>query len=127
MKAAWAVLLTALLGGQGALSLVCWWCDGADSNWGCWRWQWCSDSDNYCATTYIGGGIGRYSSQSISKGCVPVCPQGGVDIGLAAASINCCSSSLCNISGASSVKSNYLILAMGILASFLYLFGGRLG
>ncbi|KAL8181556.1 UNVERIFIED_CONTAM: hypothetical protein K2H54_006592 [Gekko kuhli] len=68
-----------------------------------------------------------YTSQSISKGCVPICPRGGVDIGLVAASINCCSSSLCNVSGASSIKSNYLILAVGILASFFHLFGGRLG
>uniref|UniRef100_H9GQH3 UPAR/Ly6 domain-containing protein n=1 Tax=Anolis carolinensis TaxID=28377 RepID=H9GQH3_ANOCA len=96
------------------------------SNWGCWRWQFCSSDDNYCATTYIGGGIGNFMPISISKGCVPVCPQAGINIGIAAASVKCCSSFLCNISGASSVQANHLVLAAGILASFLYLFGQRL-
>ncbi|KAF7237176.1 Lymphocyte antigen 6E [Varanus komodoensis] len=70
--------------------------------------------------------VGGYSKQSISKGCVPICPASGVNIGIMAASVNCCSSFLCNISGASSVKSNQLVLAAGMLASLLYLFGPRL-
>uniref|UniRef100_A0A670I9N6 Lymphocyte antigen 6E-like n=1 Tax=Podarcis muralis TaxID=64176 RepID=A0A670I9N6_PODMU len=67
-----------------------------------------------------------YSSQSITKGCVPVCPQMGVNLGFVATSVSCCSSFLCNINGASSVKTNHLILAAGIAASFFYLFGPRL-
>ncbi|KAJ7338200.1 hypothetical protein JRQ81_010882 [Phrynocephalus forsythii] len=127
MKASFAILLAACLSVEQALGLVCWYCDGADNNWGCWRWQFCSNSDNYCATTYIGAGIGGYSSQSISKGCVPICPQGGINVGLAAASVSCCSSFLCNISGATSVRINHAVLAIGILGSLLYfLFGPRL-
>ncbi|XP_060631938.2 lymphocyte antigen 6E-like [Anolis sagrei] len=126
MKVALALLLAGCLCVERAFSLVCWSCDGAESNWGCWKWQICSSDDNYCATTYVGGGIGEYSSQSISKGCVPVCPQGGINIGIAAASVKCCSSFLCNISGASSVQANHLVLAASILASFLYLFRHRL-
>ncbi|XP_044309274.1 lymphocyte antigen 6E-like [Varanus komodoensis] len=126
MKASLAIVLASCLCVQRAFSLVCWSCEGAESNWGCWRWQICSNSDNYCATTYIGASLGGYSKQSISKGCVPICPASGVNIGIMAASVNCCSSFLCNISGASSVKSNQLVLAAGMLASLLYLFGPRL-
>ncbi|KAK9402910.1 lymphocyte-antigen-6E-like [Crotalus adamanteus] len=127
MKAPLAILLlTSCLCLDGVYSLVCWSCDGVESNWGCWRMQVCSDEDNYCATTYTGAGIGGYSSQSISKGCVPVCPEVGVNIGIAAMSIHCCSSFLCNISGANSIRINHLLLALAILASFFYLFGPRL-
>ncbi|XP_072855521.1 lymphocyte antigen 6E [Pogona vitticeps] len=127
MKASFALLLAACLSVEKAFSLVCWYCDNVDDNWGCWRWQFCSNSDNYCATTYVGAGIGGYSSQSISKGCVPICPQAGINVGLAAVSVKCCSSSLCNISAASSVKMNHWVFALGILASFsFFLFGPRL-
>ncbi|XP_053251147.1 lymphocyte antigen 6E-like [Podarcis raffonei] len=126
MKASFAILLAACLCVQRASSLVCWYCEGAESNWGCWRWQICSDSETSCATVYVGAGLAGYSSQSITKGCVPVCPQMGVNLGFAATSVSCCSSFLCNINGASSVKTNHLILAAGIAASFFYLFGPRL-
>ncbi|XP_070798059.1 lymphocyte antigen 6E-like isoform X1 [Pituophis catenifer annectens] len=126
MKAPLAILLAACLCVDGVFSLVCWSCDGVDSNWACWRWQICSDQDNYCATTYTGAGIGEYSTQSISKGCVPVCPQGGINIGIAAVSVSCCSSFLCNTNGANSIQINHLVLALATLASFFYLFGSRL-
>ncbi|XP_070605398.1 lymphocyte antigen 6E-like [Erythrolamprus reginae] len=126
MKAPLAILLAACLCVDNVFSLVCWSCDGVESNWGCWRWQICSDQDNYCATTYTGAGIGGYSTQSISKGCVPVCPQTGINIGIAAVSIKCCDSFLCNISGANSIRINPLVLALATLASLFYLFGSRL-
>ncbi|KAG8134022.1 hypothetical protein E2320_011763 [Naja naja] len=63
---------------------------------------------------------------SISKGCVPICPSVGVDIGIAAMSVHCCSSFLCNISGANSIQINHLVLALATLTSFFYLFGSRL-
>uniref|UniRef100_A0A8C3I1A9 Snake toxin/toxin-like domain-containing protein n=1 Tax=Chrysemys picta bellii TaxID=8478 RepID=A0A8C3I1A9_CHRPI len=67
---------------------------------------------------------GGHSGQSISKGCASVCPNSGINIGIAAASVSCCSSSLCNISGATSVKVSYSVLAMAILASFFYIRAG---
>ncbi|XP_026571804.1 lymphocyte antigen 6E-like [Pseudonaja textilis] len=126
MKAPLAILLAACLCVDGVFSLVCWSCDNVESNSQCWGMQTCSEGDNYCATTYSGGGIGGYSTQSISKGCVPVCPNVGVDIGIAAISVHCCSSFLCNISGANSIQINHLVLALALLASFFYLFGSRL-
>ncbi|ETE60134.1 Lymphocyte antigen 6E [Ophiophagus hannah] len=88
--------------------------------------QICSNEDSYCATTYSGAEIGGYSTQSISKGCVPVCPRVGIDIGIAAMSVHCCSSFLCNVSGANSMQINHLVLALATLVSFFYLFGSRL-
>ncbi|XP_063155796.1 lymphocyte antigen 6E-like [Candoia aspera] len=126
MKAPFALLLAACLCVDGVFSLVCWSCENAESTWGCWRLQVCSSEDNYCATTYTGAGIGDYSTQSINKGCVPICPQGGINIGIAAVSVKCCSSSFCNVSGASSIKTNHLLLVLAMLASFFYLFGPRL-
>ncbi|KAJ7338201.1 hypothetical protein JRQ81_010884 [Phrynocephalus forsythii] len=64
--------------------------------------------------------------QSITKDCSTHCPKGGLDLGVMAFSINCCETSLCNTSGAISVKSNCLLLAMGTLASLLYIFGAKL-
>ncbi|KAJ6661489.1 hypothetical protein lerEdw1_014398 [Lerista edwardsae] len=112
--------------GKAVSSLLCWWCDRVESNWGCWRLQSCSSEENYCVTTYVGAGIGGYSSQSISKGCAPVCPSTGINIGIAAASVKCCTSSFCNISGATGVRANHLLLAAGVLASLFCLFGAKL-
>uniref|UniRef100_A0A2D4G8U8 UPAR/Ly6 domain-containing protein n=1 Tax=Micrurus corallinus TaxID=54390 RepID=A0A2D4G8U8_MICCO len=126
MKAPLAILLAACLCVDGVFSLICWSCENAESNWGCWRTQICSNEDSYCVTTYTGADIGGYSGQSINKGCAPVCPRGGIDIGIAAMSVHCCSSFLCNISGANSIQINHLVLALGTLASLFYLFGSRL-
>ncbi|XP_061463049.1 lymphocyte antigen 6E-like [Rhineura floridana] len=126
MKASFAALMAALLCVERVASLACFSCDNADSNWGCMNIKTCDDSEKYCITKYFGGGIGEKHKQSISKGCSPSCPQGGVDLGLVALSVKCCESSLCNISGAVSVKGSSLILVVGTLASFLYIFGAKL-
>ncbi|XP_043394926.1 lymphocyte antigen 6E isoform X3 [Chelonia mydas] len=105
-------------------SLVCFTCNEKSSNWACLAPAICPSDANYCVTTYLGAGIGGYSSQSISKGCASICPSGGINIGILAASVSCCSSFLCNISGASSVKVSYSVLAMAILASFVYIRAG---
>ncbi|KAG6921923.1 lymphocyte antigen 6E-like, partial [Chelydra serpentina] len=107
-----------------AHSLVCFTCQDASSNWDCLSSTTCQSDENYCVTTYLGGGIGGHSGQSISKGCAAVCPSVGINIGILAASVSCCSSFLCNISGASSVKVSYSVLAMAILASFIYIRAG---
>uniref|UniRef100_A0A8D0GG70 Lymphocyte antigen 6 family member E n=1 Tax=Sphenodon punctatus TaxID=8508 RepID=A0A8D0GG70_SPHPU len=113
--------LAALLSAGPVHSLTCFSCDRQSSNLQCLGMTQCSSSDKYCVTTYFGGSYGGESTQSISKGCAPVCPQGGIDIGIVAASVRCCESFLCNISGASSVKTSYAVMAVGILTSFLYI------
>ncbi|XP_039377607.1 lymphocyte antigen 6E-like [Mauremys reevesii] len=124
MKAFLLTLLVAVLCVEQAHSLVCFTCKDASSNWDCLASTTCASDENYCVTKYVGAGIGGHSGQSISKGCASVCPSGGVNIGIAAASVSCCSSILCNTSGASSVKVSYSLLAMAILASFVYIRAG---
>ncbi|XP_065442410.1 lymphocyte antigen 6E-like isoform X1 [Chrysemys picta bellii] len=124
MKAFLLTLLVAVLCVEQAHSLLCFTCKDASSNWECLGSTTCQSDENYCVTTYVGAGIGGHSGQSISKGCASVCPNSGINIGIAAASVSCCSSSLCNISGATSVKVSYSVLAMAILASFVYIRAG---
>ncbi|XP_065442413.1 lymphocyte antigen 6E-like [Chrysemys picta bellii] len=124
MKAFLLTLLVAVLCVEQAHSLLCFTCKDASSNWGCLAPTICQSGENYCVTTYLGAGIGGHSGQSISKGCASICPSVGINIGILATSVSCCSSSLCNISGASSVKVSYSVLAMAILASFVYIRAG---
>ncbi|XP_063155797.1 lymphocyte antigen 6E-like [Candoia aspera] len=126
MKPFFAALLAGLLCLQTVSSLTCFTCDKAESNWGCMNMATCDKNDKYCITKYFGGGIGENHKQSISKGCSPICPQGGIDLGLVAFSVKCCETSLCNTSGAVSVKSSSLLLVLGTLASVFYIFGAKL-
>ncbi|NXD16409.1 LY6E protein, partial [Nothocercus nigrocapillus] len=110
-----------------AHALICFSCSDASSNWACLKPVKCGENENHCVTTYVGMGIGECSKsgQSISKGCAPICPSAGINLGIAAASVYCCDSFLCNISGSSSVKASYTILALGILVSFAYVLRAR--
>ncbi|XP_042322154.1 lymphocyte antigen 6E-like [Sceloporus undulatus] len=126
MKAYLAALLAALLCVERVSSLMCFHCENAESNWDCISMKSCEPNEKYCITKYFGGGVGEKHKQSISKGCAAMCPQGGVDLGLMAFSVKCCETNLCNTSGAFSVKSSTLMLAVGTLASLFYMFGARL-
>ncbi|NXJ12421.1 LY6E protein, partial [Odontophorus gujanensis] len=111
-----------------AHTLICFSCSDASSNWACLRPVRCADNENHCVTTYVGVGIGEWcskSGQSISKGCSPICPSAGINLGIAAASVYCCDSFLCNMSGSSSIKASYTVLALGILVSFVYVLRAR--
>ncbi|NWS86870.1 LY6E protein, partial [Toxostoma redivivum] len=108
-----------------AHTLVCFSCSDASSNWACLTPVQCGENENHCVTTYVGVGLGGKSGQSISKGCSPICPSAGINLGIAAASVYCCDSFLCNISGSSSVRASSTILALGILISLLYVLQAR--
>ncbi|NXE54329.1 LY6E protein, partial [Casuarius casuarius] len=108
-----------------AHTLICFSCSDASSNWACLKPVKCGENENHCVTTYVGMGIGDKSGQSISKGCSPICPSAGINLGIAAASVYCCDSFLCNISGSSNVKASYAVLALGILVSFVYVLRAR--
>ncbi|KAK4826694.1 hypothetical protein QYF61_010703 [Mycteria americana] len=108
-----------------AHTLICFSCSDASSNWACLKPVRCGENENHCVTTYVGVGIGGKSGQSISKGCSPICPSAGINLGIAAASVYCCDSFLCNISGSSSVKASYTVLALGVLVSFIYILRAR--
>ncbi|XP_070798058.1 lymphocyte antigen 6E-like [Pituophis catenifer annectens] len=111
---------------QTVSSLMCFKCDKVDSNNKCYAVQNCAETDRYCVTKYFGGGRGESYTQLISKECSSYCPEVGVDIGVMAFSINCCEHSLCNTSGAVSVKTSSLLLLVGTLASVFYIIGAHL-
>ncbi|XP_033011828.1 lymphocyte antigen 6E-like [Lacerta agilis] len=126
MKASFAALLAVLLCVERVAALTCFQCENEESNWSCLKPKTCNSEDKHCVTKFFGGGIGDNNKKSISKYCSPVCPKGGIDIGIMAFSLDCCDYDLCNINGAAGVKSSSLILAVGTLVSLLYIFGAKL-
>ncbi|NWI88054.1 LY6E protein, partial [Pitta sordida] len=98
-------------------SLRCFTCKDATSNLHCLESAKCSDDDQYCLTTYSTIGIGKDRSQRITKKCSATCPSLDVNIGIAGIATSCCQKSYCNFSGASSVKTSYTIITLGVLAS----------
>ncbi|NXI18323.1 LY6E protein, partial [Irena cyanogastra] len=98
-------------------SLTCFSCKDATSNLHCFSTAKCLDNEKYCLTTYSSSGFGNKQSQLITKKCSAFCPTIDLNIGIAGIATSCCESSLCNISGASSLKTSSTILALGVLAS----------
>ncbi|KAJ7417698.1 Lymphocyte antigen 6E [Pitangus sulphuratus] len=89
----------------------------ATSNIHCLSTTKCSDNEKYCLTTYSTTGIGSDKSQRITKKCSAICPTIDLNIGIAGVATSCCDTSLCNISGAGSVRTSSTIIALGLLAS----------
>ncbi|XP_017931041.1 lymphocyte antigen 6E [Manacus vitellinus] len=100
-----------------ASSLTCFSCKDATSNIHCLGTTKCSDNEKYCLTTYSTTGMGSDKNQRITKKCSAYCPTIDLNIGIAGVATSCCQTSLCNISGASSVKTSATIIALGLLAS----------
>ncbi|XP_019409090.1 PREDICTED: lymphocyte antigen 6E-like [Crocodylus porosus] len=120
MKLLLVTLVAAALWAKPADSLVCYVCDNEKSNWSCLKPQSCAKHDEYCVTTHSTVGLGKDKEPRVSKYCSPFCPETNLNIGIASFSASCCNTFLCNFSGASSVKTSYTVMAMGILASLLY-------
>ncbi|CAM2107105.1 lymphocyte antigen 6E-like [Lepidochelys kempii] len=120
MKALLFALLAAVLCAEQVYSLRCFTCNDEPSNWNCIKITSCAENDKYCLTTYTKTGLGEKAEYRITKACSAECPQTKWNLGIAAMSTSCCQHSLCNISGASSVKTSYTVMAMGILASLIY-------
>ncbi|NXD16396.1 LY6E protein, partial [Nothocercus nigrocapillus] len=103
-------------------SLTCFTCKDATSNLQCLSTTTCSDYDKYCLTTYTSSGFGKcepFLSQRITKKCAAICPSINLNIGVAGVATSCCETSLCNISGASSAKTSYAVIAVGALVSLV--------
>ncbi|NXA42789.1 LY6E protein, partial [Eudromia elegans] len=102
-------------------SLTCFTCKDATSNLQCLSTTTCSDYEKYCLTTYTSSGLGKCNDRShrITKKCAAVCPSINLNIGVAGVATNCCETSLCNISGASSVKTSHAVIAVGTLVSLV--------
>ncbi|XP_062987285.1 lymphocyte antigen 6E-like [Elgaria multicarinata webbii] len=122
MKTLFIALLVAIVSIEKVHSLWCYRCENEPSNWNCMKLVKCAESDNYCSTTVTTAGNGKNSVYKISKKCAPTCTENLVDTGENSISTDCCEHSMCNFSGATSVKTSGVVMAVGILASFFYIF-----
>uniref|UniRef100_A0A8C8RFK6 UPAR/Ly6 domain-containing protein n=1 Tax=Pelusios castaneus TaxID=367368 RepID=A0A8C8RFK6_9SAUR len=112
-------------------SLICYTCQGEMSNKDCMKISICAKRDKYCVTIkdVVGAGMfslllfGHESKYRISKMCSPKCPETNMNQGKATAQVFCCDKLLCNVNGASHMKSSYSMISMGLLlANFIYIF-----
>ncbi|XP_063306300.1 lymphocyte antigen 6E-like [Pelobates fuscus] len=104
-------LLTALCTGTG-FALQCYTCTGKASNTNCMNATNCTAASTYCKTSVVSGGIGSLSAATISKSCESDCKATSLNVLIVSGTVSCCSTDLCNKSGATSVKSSYAILAL---------------
>ncbi|XP_025902940.1 lymphocyte antigen 6E-like [Nothoprocta perdicaria] len=119
MKILLLAALVAVLCTKHAFSLTCFTCKDATSNLQCLSTTTCSDYEKYCLTSYTSSGLGNDRSHRITKKCAAICPSINLNIGVAGVATSCCETSLCNISGASSVKTSYAVIAVGALVSLV--------
>ncbi|XP_034981807.1 lymphocyte antigen 6E [Zootoca vivipara] len=122
MKTLLVALLVAILCAGKAHSFFCYRCENEPSNWNCLKAVKCSEQDQFCTTITSTSGTGKNAVYQLSKRCTPTCTENFMDTGLTSVSTKCCNSSFCNISGATSVKTSGLLMAVGVLASFFYIF-----
>ncbi|XP_075437591.1 lymphocyte antigen 6E-like [Ascaphus truei] len=114
------LLVTALCIGTG-YSLSCYTCTSQSSNANCMTATNCTASDTSCMTSVVGAGVAGVSFSSITKTCTSSCTPSNFGFSVASTSVTCCSTDLCNISGATSVKTSYaaLALSMGLILALL--------
>ncbi|NXN16612.1 LY6E protein, partial [Indicator maculatus] len=105
-------------------SLTCFSCKDATSNIHCLSSTTCNDHEKYCLTSYSTTGYGKCNDrkQYITKKCSAYCPTVDLNIGIAGIATSCCETSFCNFSGATSVKTSYTMIALGVLASLACIF-----
>ncbi|OCT77268.1 hypothetical protein XELAEV_18032467mg [Xenopus laevis] len=108
------LLVIALLIGT-ACSLRCFSCTALSRNEDCRNTETCSSSTDYCMTTVASAGIGSLKYTSITKTCSPACKESSFGTSVGSGSVSCCSSELCNTSGAIGIKYSYpaLVLSLG--------------
>ncbi|XP_025041847.1 lymphocyte antigen 6E-like [Pelodiscus sinensis] len=120
MKAFLFALLAATLCMERAGALRCFTCNDEPSHWNCIEITDCAENEKYCLTSYTRTGFGEKAEYRITKRCSDVCPRTNLNFGIAATAISCCQRSLCNVSGAGSVRASATAMATGILVGLLY-------
>ncbi|NXF74440.1 PSCA protein, partial [Sclerurus mexicanus] len=98
-------------------SLQCYGCKSQLSNSKCLTKVECSDKE-MCKTDVIRV-VGLFSI--ISKGCDSTCESSYQDFNVGNRNVSCCSSDLCNVNAAGSVRSSYG-MAGGVAAGVLWIF-----
>nr|XP_025041848.1 lymphocyte antigen 6E-like [Pelodiscus sinensis] len=116
MKAFLVTLLAATLCVERGHSLLCYACHNESSNQECMKIAMCAKEDKYCVTIrdMVGAGKGQNPEVRISKMCSPECPQGGLEEGKTTTKVFCCDKPLCNVNGASSTKTSYSMISLGM-------------
>ncbi|XP_058030380.1 lymphocyte antigen 6E-like [Ahaetulla prasina] len=127
MKTLLVAFLVAIICTEKVYSLSCYYCENEPSNWNCMSMKKCAETDKHCSTikTVTRGRSGEPDDYRISKRCAPTCEENFVTTGSSSIATKCCQFSLCNISGAASVKLSNMVLVLGILGSFFYIFQSR--
>ncbi|XP_069477848.1 lymphocyte antigen 6E-like [Ambystoma mexicanum] len=116
MKLFLSVLVAAVLCVEQACSLTCYTCTSQSSNSQCMTSSNCTSPENvYCETDVFNYLVGL----SITKKCSASCAASSVTIAGVGITTTCCSTDLCNVSGATSVRISYLALA--VTAGFICL------
>ncbi|XP_077346659.1 lymphocyte antigen 6E-like [Lithobates pipiens] len=115
-----SILLLAALFVGSAYSLTCYTCDRQSSYSNCKSAATCLHENSYCQTTVINGSADGVAVTQITKGCVDNCVPSTTIVGGDSYIVTCCTTDLCNVSGAISIKSGYaaIVLVMGIILMF---------
>ncbi|XP_040208081.1 lymphocyte antigen 6E-like [Rana temporaria] len=109
MAAYTSLLVLMVLCIASAVSLKCYTCLLEPSNANCTTVATCDENKSFCLTTIAG----LAGNNLISKTCNANCQESSFNF-LITAKSSCCSTDLCNISGASSIKSKYNVIAVAL-------------
>ncbi|XP_073485527.1 lymphocyte antigen 6E-like [Aquarana catesbeiana] len=125
MAAYASILLLAALCIGTAYSLQCYTCVSATSNSNCQTVTNCSSGLNFCQTTLASVSAFGLSTTSITKNCAASCTASGGSFVVGSTSVSCCSTDLCNTSGAISIKSSYSVIVL-VVGTLVMLISGSL-
>ncbi|XP_075067304.1 lymphocyte antigen 6E-like [Mixophyes fleayi] len=109
-----SIILVIALCIAAAYSLSCYTCTSQGSNSACMTATNCTATDTTCMTSVVSAGIGSLSASTITKTCTSVCSATALNVLVMSTSVSCCTTDLCNTSGANSVKSTYTVLAVAL-------------
>ncbi|PIO25117.1 Lymphocyte antigen 6E [Aquarana catesbeiana] len=126
MAAQASILLLAALCIGTAYSLQCYTCVSATSNSNCMTPTTCLSTEGYCETSVGTATLLGVTATSITKSCAASCTaSSGSVLGVGSGSTSCCTTDLCNTSGANSIKSSYSIIVL-VVGTLVMVIGSSL-
>ncbi|XP_040208082.1 lymphocyte antigen 6E-like [Rana temporaria] len=109
MAAYTSLLVLMVLCIASAVSLKCYTCGSEFSNANCTTVATCAANQSFCMTEITGFAAYKVIIKNCNADCQPINFSF-----IAAVKTSCCSTDLCNVSGASSIKSKYNVLAVAL-------------